>query len=65
LLCRSPGDPPGGQTVDRLASGEARSRSRNPLVVQGLAWLELMDERGSGIPRMTRLLEQAGQPAPV
>lgn len=65
LLVCSPGEPPGGQAVSRLASGRARSRSRNPLVVQGLAWLELMDERGSGIPRMTRLLEQAGQSAPV
>jgi predicted HTH transcriptional regulator len=64
LLIRSPGEPPGGQTADRLASGQARSRSRNPLIVQGLAWLELMDERGSGIPRMTRLLEQAGHPKP-
>ena len=64
LVISSPGHPPGGQSVERLASGEARSRSRNPLVVQGLAWLELMDERGSGIPRMTRLLEQAGHPRP-
>ncbi len=65
LLVSSPGNPPGNQTADRLASGEARSRSRNPLIVQGLAWLELMDERGSGIPRMMRLLEQAGHPKPV
>jgi predicted HTH transcriptional regulator len=65
LLVCSPGDPPGGQTADRLASGEARSRSRNPLIVQGLAWLELMDERGSGIPRMMRLMEEAGHPKPV
>jgi ATP-dependent DNA helicase RecG len=64
LVISSPGHPPGGQSIERLASGEARSRSRNPLVVQGLAWLELMDERGSGIPRMTRLLEQAGHPRP-
>jgi predicted HTH transcriptional regulator len=64
LIISSPGHPPGGQSIERLASGEARSRSRNPLVVQGLSWLELMDERGSGIPRMTRLLEQAGHPKP-
>ncbi len=65
LLVSSPGHPPGRQPIDRLARGEARSRARNPLVVQGLAWLNLMDERGSGIPRMTRLLHQAGQPPPV
>ena len=52
-------------SVERLASGEARSRSRNPLVVQGLSWLELMDERGSGIRRMTRVLEEVGHPRPV
>jgi predicted HTH transcriptional regulator len=65
LRVGSPGQPPGGQSLDRLTRGEARSRTRNPLVVQGLAWLELMDERGSGIPRMKRLLEQAGNPPPV
>lgn len=61
----SPGLPPGGQPVERLARGQARSRARNPLLVQGLSWLELMDERGSGIPRMNHLLEQAGHPKPV
>ena len=65
LRVSSPGLPPGGQPVERLASGEARSRSRNPLVVQGLSWLELMDERGSGIRRMTRVLEEVGHPRPV
>jgi len=65
LIVSSPGHPPGRQSIERLASGKARSRSRNPLVVQGLSWLELMDERGSGILRMTRLLEQAGHPRPV
>jgi predicted HTH transcriptional regulator len=65
LLVSSPGDPPGGQLPKRLESGAARSRSRNPLIVQGLSWLELMDERGSGIPRMKRLLEQTGHPKPT
>ncbi len=64
LRVSSPGLPPGGQTVAKVASGEARSRSRNPLVVQGLSWLEIMDERGSGIRRMTRALEQNGNPPP-
>lgn len=62
LIVSSPGQPPGGQSVKRLATGEARSRARNPLIVQGLRWLELMDERGSGISRMNRLLEQGGYP---
>ncbi|NLD96319.1 MAG: DUF4062 domain-containing protein [Synergistaceae bacterium] len=65
LVVSSPGLPPGGQSVGILSSGHARPRARNPLVVQGLSWLELMDERGSGIPRMARILEQAGHPAPL
>lgn len=65
LRVSSPGMPPGGQPLSRLATGQARSRSRNPLVVQGLFWLDLMDERGSGIRRMTRLLTEAGHPAPT
>lgn len=65
LLISSPGEPPGGQSIDRLESGKALSRSRNPLIVQGLSWLELMDERGSGIPRMKRLMEQNGHPEPT
>ena len=65
LRVSSPGLPPGGQSVARVASGEARSRARNPLIVQGLSWLEFMDERGSGIRRMTRVLEQHGNPTPI
>jgi predicted HTH transcriptional regulator len=34
------------------------------LIVQGLAWLGFMDERGSGIRRMRRALEQSGLPSP-
>lgn len=64
LRVSSPGLPPGGQSVAQVASGKARSRARNPLIVQGLSWLELMDERGSGIRRMTRVLEQHGNPTP-
>jgi len=65
LRVSSPGLPPGGQSVARVASGEARSSARNPLIVQGLSWLELMDERGSGIRRMSRVLEQHGNPIPL
>ncbi|MDD5557349.1 MAG: ATP-binding protein [bacterium] len=60
----SPGLPPGGQSVEILASGQAPSRARNPLIVQGLTWLGLMDERGSGIRRMKRVMELAGHPPP-
>lgn len=60
----SPGLPPGGEAVPDLATGQTPSRARNPLIVQGLAWLELMDERGSGIRRMKRVMELAGQVPP-
>lgn len=64
LRVSSPGLPPGGQSIETLASGRALSRARNPLIVQGLAWLGFMDERGSGIRRMKRVMELAGHPAP-
>jgi ATP-dependent DNA helicase RecG len=60
----NPGLPPGGEAVADLATGHAPSRARNPLIVQGLAWLELMDERGSGIRRMRRVMELASQVPP-
>lgn len=60
----SPGPPPGGQSIKTLATGQAPSRARNPLVVQGLTWLGFMDERGSGIRRMQRTMELAGHPPP-
>ncbi len=52
LQITSPGLPPGGQPIELIAEGRALSRPRNPLVVQGLTWLDLMDDRGSGIKRM-------------
>lgn len=61
----SPGLPPGGQSVETLASGQAPSRARNPLVIQGLTWLGFMDERGSGIRRMKRIMELAGHSQPL
>ncbi|HEY9248355.1 MAG TPA: ATP-binding protein, partial [Rariglobus sp.] len=60
VVIASPGRPPGNQSMDRISRGEARSRARNPLVVQGLTWLELMDERGSGIRRMHEAVTEAG-----
>lgn len=65
VVVRSPGLPAGGQSLARIQQGEAPSRSRNPLIVQGLTWLELMDDRGTGIRRMRELLQQRGLPAPT
>jgi predicted HTH transcriptional regulator len=48
----------------RLPLSGAIPRARNPLVVQGLTWLGFMDERGSGIRWMKRIMELAGQLPP-
>jgi predicted HTH transcriptional regulator len=63
VIC-SPGLPPGDQSIDAISRGDGRSRARNPLVVQGLTWLELMDERGSGIRRMREAMKKQGLELP-
>lgn len=60
----SPGLPPGNQRNEGIGQGEGRSRARNPLVDQGLTWLELMDERGSGIRRMREVMRRQGRGMP-
>ncbi|MGM0568542.1 MAG: ATP-binding protein [Elusimicrobiota bacterium] len=49
----SPGELPGDLTLRKLLSGQAKSRSRNPNIAQGLNLLDRMEERGTGIQRMT------------
>ncbi|NQT69565.1 MAG: DUF4062 domain-containing protein [Desulfobacteraceae bacterium] len=64
IMFSSPGLPPGGQSIDRISRGDARSRVRNPMIVQGLRWLEYMDERGSGIRRMRFAMKEKKLPVP-
>lgn len=64
VLFANPGLPPGNQKIERIGRGEGRSKARNPLVVQGLTWLELMDERGSGIRRMREVMQRHGLEVP-
>ena len=64
VVFSSPGLPPGNQKIDQIARGDGRSRARNPLIVQGLTWLEFMDERGSGIRRMRESMERHGLELP-
>ena len=52
IVITNPGLPVGHPSLKRLEKGEARSRSRNPLLSQGLVFLGLMEERGTGIRRM-------------
>lgn len=54
----------GNPSLKRLEKGEARSRSRNPLLSQGLVFLGLMEERGTGIRRMRRAMVDHGLDLP-
>ncbi|HBT75832.1 MAG TPA: ATP-dependent DNA helicase [Planctomycetaceae bacterium] len=60
LVVSSPGLPPGGQSIETIRAGKARSRTRNPLIVQGLTFLGFMEERGSGIRRIREAMTKNG-----
>ncbi len=60
----SPGNLAGGLTLSRLRSGQARSRSRNPNISQGLTLLGRMEERGTGIQRMNAAMLNHGLEKP-
>ena len=64
IVVTNPGLPVGHPTLKRLEKGEARSRSRNPLLGQGLVFLRLMEERGTGIRRMRRAMLDHGLELP-
>jgi len=64
IIVTNPGLPVGHPSLKRLEKGEARSRSRNPLLSQGLVFLGLMEERGTGIRRMRRAMLDHGLELP-
>ncbi len=64
IVITNPGLPVGHPSLKRLEKGEARSRSRNPLLSQGLVFLKLMEERGTGIRRMRRAMLDHGLELP-
>lgn len=64
IVITNPGLPVGHPSLKRLEKGEARSRSRNPLLSQGLVFLGLMEERGTGIRRMRRAMLDHGLELP-
>jgi len=64
IIITNPGLPVGHPSLKRLEKGEARSRSRNPLLSQGLVFLKLMEERGTGIRRMRRAMLDHGLELP-
>ncbi len=48
----SPGGPPSNAKMAVINRGTAKSGARNPLIAQGLRFMEIMEERGTGILRM-------------
>jgi ATP-dependent DNA helicase RecG len=64
IVVTNPGLPIGRPSLKRLEKGEARSRSRNPLLSQGLVFLGLMEERGTGIRRMRKTMLDHGLDLP-
>ena len=65
IVVTNPGLPVGHPSLKRLRSGTLRSRSRNPLISQGLVFLGLMEERGTGIRRMRGSMLDHGLDAPT
>lgn len=64
IVITNPGLPVGHPSLKRLEKGESRSRSRNPLLSQGLVFLKLMEERGTGIRRMRAAMLDHGLEPP-
>ncbi|MDO8545520.1 MAG: ATP-binding protein [Opitutaceae bacterium] len=61
----SPGYPPKPLTLAKLRRGDYRPASRNPLIAQTLATLELMEQRGSGFARMRDAMLDHGLTEPA
>ena len=64
IVVTNPGPPVSRPPLRRLETGKARSRSRNPLLSQGLVFLKLMEERGTGIRRMRKAMLDHGLDLP-
>ncbi len=60
----SPGYPPKPLTLAKLRRGSYRPCSRNPLVAQTLATLDVMEQRGSGFARMREAMLNHGLAEP-
>lgn len=60
----SPGGPPGNAKMATINRGTAKSRTRNPLIAQGLRFMGLMEERGTGILRMKAAMLKHGLDKP-
>ena len=61
----SPGYPPKPLTLAKLRRGSYRPCSRNPLIAQTLATLDVMEQRGSGFARMREAMLNHGLAEPT
>jgi len=61
----SPGYPPSPLTLAKLRRGNYRPCSRNSVIAQALATLNLMEQRGSGFARMRDTMLNHGLDAPL
>jgi predicted HTH transcriptional regulator len=64
VVISSPGPPPPPLTLAKLRRGKYRPCSRNPVLAQSLALLNLMEQRGSGFSRMKSTMLDHGLDAP-
>lgn len=64
VVVASPGFPPHPLTFAKLRAGKYRPCSRNPVLAQSLAVLDLMEQRGSGFTRMKNAMLDHGLDAP-
>jgi len=64
VVVSSPGSLPQPLTLAKLRRGKYRPCSRNPVVAQSLALLNLMEQRGSGLARMKAAMLDHGLDAP-
>jgi len=64
VIISSPGLPPQPLTLAKLRGGKYRPCSRNPVLAQSLALLNLMEQRGSGFLRMKTAMLDHGLEVP-
>jgi predicted HTH transcriptional regulator len=65
VVVASPGYPPSPLTLAKLRRGNYRPCSRNSVIAQALATLNLMEQRGSGFARMRDAMLNHGLEAPL
>jgi ATP-dependent DNA helicase RecG len=65
IVVASPGYPPSPLTLAKLRRGNYRPCSRNSVIAQALATMNLMEQRGSGFARMHDTMLNHGLDAPL